>query len=492
MYEEKVKDLNIIYESVLHCDLCGSSRTKVLDEKGHIVQCRKCGLKFVSPRLKQEGISKAYDWSFENCPGWGKIRPEEELIYQRRFDFLERFIRGGKILDVGAGLGVFLSKAKETNRWQCFGTETSEYAVEFAKREFDIALSVGQLEDLGYPEKSFDVVTFWHVLEHLPYPSRAIGEARRILKDNGFIFIAVPNDSWLGRRHFFKNAIRRTINRLPIEKKLRLKKMYPEIDEGGGHKHLFHFTPHTLTKLLQKYDFRLRKGSIDYDYERPNPKIERRYRFNLLSCHLSGINLSNAILIAAQKKKVKRIVSQGQRLEEINKIAGHLGLNEGRLLFKITKSLKNNSVIVEIGAFKGKSSCFIAEGIGAKNCEFYTIDTWHNDGMKQQGDAYVDFLQNIEPYQDKIRPLRGFSYDVIKEWPKERKIDFLWIDGDHSYAGVKRDIQDWIPLVNTNGTVCFHDYRDAPGVRKAVDEIKANETIKLVKTEGCIFMGRRK
>jgi len=293
--------MNDGFQQILNCDLCAGSVAKVLDEKSHIRQCMSCGLKFVSPRPTQEQISKNYDWSFRNCPGWGRVKPEARLMYERRFNFMQGFIREGKVLDVGAGMGAFLSYAKKTNKWQCFGTETSQYAVEFAKREFDIALSVGQLEDLGYPEKSFDVLTFWHVLEHLPYPSRAIKEAGRILKENGFLFIAVPNDSWLGRRHFFKNAFKKAINRLPLKKKLKLKKMYPEIDEEGN-KHLFYFTPPTLTKLLEKYGFRIRRRSVDYDDENPSPEIERKYRFELLFCRLSGINLSNAILVAAQKK----------------------------------------------------------------------------------------------------------------------------------------------------------------------------------------------
>ena len=289
------------YETVLGCDLCDNPESKIIDKKGHIVQCRKCGLKFVSPRSTQKDISKIYDWSYENCSTWGKIKPEAQLMYERRFNFMQGFIKEGRVLDVGAGRGEFLSKAKNTNRWQCFGTETSRYAVEFAKDKFDMALSVGQLENLDYQEKFFDVVCLWHVLEHLPYPSRAIKEAKRILKDNGFLFIAVPNDSWLGRRHFFKNVFKKAINRLPLKKKLKLKKMYPEIDEEGN-KHLFYFTPRTLTKLLEKYDFRIRKRSVDYDDENPSPKIERKYRFELLFCRLSGINLSNAILIAAQKR----------------------------------------------------------------------------------------------------------------------------------------------------------------------------------------------
>ena len=78
--------------------------------------------------------------------------------------------------------------------------------------------------------------------------------------------------------------------------------MYPEIEEEGN-KHLFYFTPHTLTKLLKNYGFEIKKYSVDYDYGKSSPKIERKYKFDLLFCHLTGINLSNAILIAAQKKQ---------------------------------------------------------------------------------------------------------------------------------------------------------------------------------------------
>ena len=289
------------YEEVLLCDLCGGAKKRVVDVKGNIVQCTNCGLKFVNPRPSQEEISKIYNWSYENCPGWTEIKPEAQLIYKKRFRFVERFIRQGKLLDIGAGRGEFLSQAKETNRWQCFGTETSAYAVEFARQQFNLELSLGQLEDLGYPEKSFDAVALWHVLEHLPYPSQAIAEVRRILKDKGFVFIAVPNDSWLGRRHFFKNMFKKLINRLPIRKKLKLKKMYPEIDEEGN-KHLFYFNPRTLTRLLKRYGFQVKRRSVDYNFGKPDLKIERRYKFALLFCNLTGINLFNAILIAAQKR----------------------------------------------------------------------------------------------------------------------------------------------------------------------------------------------
>jgi len=292
--------MSVKYETVVCCDLCGNSETKSVDKKGNIIQCKKCRLKFVNPRPTQENVAQNYDWNYENRPGWTKVDPEAELIYDKRLKFMEKFIRKGKILDVGAGRGEFLAKAKQENKWECFGTETSQSAVEFAKKRFNITLSLGQLENLHYPDNSFDTITLWHVLEHLPYPSRAVKEAHRILKDDGFMFIAVPNDSWLGRRHFFKNAFKKAINRLPIKKKLKLKKMYPEIDEEGN-KHLFYFTPRTLTRLLEKYGFRIKKYSVDFDFGKSSPKIEREYRFNLLFCNLTKINLGNAVLIAAQK-----------------------------------------------------------------------------------------------------------------------------------------------------------------------------------------------
>lgn len=216
---------------------------------------------------------------------------------------MRQFIQGGKILDVGAGRGDFLFKAKKTNKWQCFGTETSRYAAEFAQKEFGLTLDIGQLEDLRYPPDSFDVVSFWHVLEHLPEPAKTIAETGRILKKDGFLFIAVPNDSWLGRRQFFKNAVKRKINEwLPDGRKLKLKKMYPPVDEDGN-KHLFYWTPRTLKRLLKKYNFKIKRHSVDFDYQQADERLERRYQWGKLFCRLTGINIANAILIAAQKER---------------------------------------------------------------------------------------------------------------------------------------------------------------------------------------------
>jgi len=81
--------------------------------------------------------------------------------------------------------------------------------------------------------------------------------------------------------------------------------MYPEIEEEGN-KHLFYFISRTLTKLLKKHGFEVKECSVDYDYGKFEHRLERKYRIDRFFCDLTGINLSNAILIAAQKYKTGR------------------------------------------------------------------------------------------------------------------------------------------------------------------------------------------
>ena len=94
----------------------------------------------------------------------------------------------GSLLDIGAGTGEFLNVAKE-NGWKCVGVEPSEKAkaIAITKGVF-FSDTTQQLED-----HSFDIITMWHVLEHVPNIENQIKELKRLLKPNGTIVIAVPN-----------------------------------------------------------------------------------------------------------------------------------------------------------------------------------------------------------------------------------------------------------------------------------------------------------
>ena len=94
----------------------------------------------------------------------------------------------GSVLDLGAGTGDFLNAAKE-NGWTITGVEPNAQASKLAaKKDIELHKSV---DDLG--DKLFDVITLWHVLEHLPDLETQIKNLQRLLKPNGYLIVAVPN-----------------------------------------------------------------------------------------------------------------------------------------------------------------------------------------------------------------------------------------------------------------------------------------------------------
>lgn len=107
----------------------------------------------------------------------------------------------GRALDVGCGDGSFL-EALARQGWQVFGTELSESIALTARKRLGDCIRVGAIGHLDFPAASFDLVTFWHVLEHLEDPRLALGEARRLLKADGRLVVAVPNIESLQARLF--------------------------------------------------------------------------------------------------------------------------------------------------------------------------------------------------------------------------------------------------------------------------------------------------
>ena len=103
----------------------------------------------------------------------------------------------GKILDIGAGTGEFLSVA-QLNGWQTIGVEPSDKAKQIAiNKGVTFTDTIAQLDD-----HSFDVITMWHVLEHVPDLNHQIKELKRLLKPTGSLIIAVPNFKSFDAQHY--------------------------------------------------------------------------------------------------------------------------------------------------------------------------------------------------------------------------------------------------------------------------------------------------
>ncbi|MBE8727623.1 class I SAM-dependent methyltransferase [Flavobacterium hungaricum] len=103
----------------------------------------------------------------------------------------------GRILDIGAGTGDFLLTAKN-NGWETIGAEPSEKAKNIAKQK-----GISFVEEISTLENgSFDVITMWHVLEHVPDLDAQIQELKRLLKPTGTLIIAVPNFKSFDANHY--------------------------------------------------------------------------------------------------------------------------------------------------------------------------------------------------------------------------------------------------------------------------------------------------
>ena len=115
----------------------------------------------------------------------------KKINLKHKFRLASRDLPVGKLLDIGCGVGDFLHIA-EHNGWQCTGVEPSEEAREIARQRIkgDLLYS----EDLNHlPDQSFDLITMWHVLEHVDDLKWQVAQLQRLIKPNGRIVIAVPN-----------------------------------------------------------------------------------------------------------------------------------------------------------------------------------------------------------------------------------------------------------------------------------------------------------
>lgn len=175
-------------------------------------------------------------------------------------------------------------------------------------------------------------------------------------------------------------------------------------------------------------------------------------------------------------------------------IEGYLNFKQAKNIYNLIKRLPNNSVIVEIGAYLGRSTCFISEAIKNKEVEFYSIDTFENQSMSEGlRNTFREYYKNIYPYRKKIKIVKGFSLDVIKNF-QDIEIDFLFLDADHSYEATRKDIIDWYPIVKKNKYIVFHDYYQRKGnvrVKKAVDEKIKEKKLKKVKLVNHLLITRK-
>jgi predicted O-methyltransferase YrrM len=174
-----------------------------------------------------------------------------------------------------------------------------------------------------------------------------------------------------------------------------------------------------------------------------------------------------------EKLFVQSIFWRFSELRHVYSIHSHLTSHERYELFRLAR---NKEKILEIGSYVGASAaCFGAAKNRFTGGEIYCIDTWQNDAMTEgKKDTYETFTENTKPYSKWIIPIRGLSTEVVEDVRKHTAtIDLLFIDGDHSYEGVKADWETYRRFLKQGSVVVFHDFGWAEGVQKVIqDDVK--------------------
>lgn len=205
------------------CNLCGSYESSHLytltdtlyQIPGEFVlrRCLRCGLMYLSPRPTRETIAAYYP--AEYAPYRPPIEDESLALMRwmrrrklaKRRHLIEGYsgYRRGHLLDVGCATGLFLNEMAKAG-WQVTGVEPVASAAEFARRRFALDVFQGTLGGAPYEPGSFDVLTFWDVLEHTSSPVEELACAARLLRPGGLLALSVPNwdslERWLFGRHW--------------------------------------------------------------------------------------------------------------------------------------------------------------------------------------------------------------------------------------------------------------------------------------------------
>lgn len=160
------------------------------------------------------------------------------------------------------------------------------------------------------------------------------------------------------------------------------------------------------------------------------------------------------------QSEIPNIVTIGKQIE------GHLSQAEMEFLAIHAAVKSADGSVLEIGSYKGKSTVILAKGASLAGDDFViAVDPLTHDSLEAHdiyGNADAnefqhDFFKNLDAYgvRDWVQFHQQFSFDMVNSF--EGKIRFLWVDGDHSYEGVKRDIELFTPYLADGAIVAMHD-----------------------------------
>ncbi|MFO7723329.1 MAG: class I SAM-dependent methyltransferase [Bacteroidales bacterium] len=176
-------------------------------ERFTIMRCHTCRVLFTQPQPKPDAIGRYYrseKYISHSDTSKGVVnkvyRYVRSIAVNQKYRLVSRYQPKGSLLDIGCGTGHLLNTFA-SHGWQTKGIEPGSEARKYAMKTFGL-----DVEDepalANLPDASFDVVSMWHVLEHVHDVRERMGQVKRVLKDGGLAVVALPNHASWDAKHY--------------------------------------------------------------------------------------------------------------------------------------------------------------------------------------------------------------------------------------------------------------------------------------------------
>ena len=252
-----------------HCAICSSDAARPVFRKAgyQLVRCAVCDLVYVANPPTAEELARIYSFASGYHSKLQSRRLERLHTAEARAHqaIISAHAAPGRVLDVGCSVGSYLQEARDAG-WDAVGLEFSKDSSEVARSQHGLEVITGTLDDQPFSEASFDLVTLWDVIEHVPDPLGTMAQVHALLKPGGLVAIATPNIDGLFPRVSYPLA--------------RLLRYWPHPEPPH---HLFQFSKRTLQRLLEDAGFELvelvdQRIRLSYSFGGVLGHVKRPYR----------------------------------------------------------------------------------------------------------------------------------------------------------------------------------------------------------------------
>lgn len=273
-------------ENITTCLICGhNSFTNLHTCKDFVAtgqnftiqQCSNCSFVFTNPRPSVDEIAPYYqsDKYVSHAgkkEGLGIMYKIYDVVrnfsIQSKLNLIKSYNSSGKLMDLGCGLGYFLHSVIQDKTFDAVGVDVSDEAISYVKEKFGYNV-INENELDTFLKESFDVITQWHVLEHVHFLNERMVQLYNLLKQNGTMFIAVPNSGSWDSKHY--------------------KEYWDGFDVP---RHLYHFNTKSFNLLMQKHGFKIvAKKPLWFDapYISMRSEIHKGNNMSMLKGSISGL-----------------------------------------------------------------------------------------------------------------------------------------------------------------------------------------------------------